>query len=323
MAEASSHPVCKACGQSLVAAKSYEVMERMFGSRSVFAYLECPGCASLQISAIPHDLAKYYPPSYYSLNQCRASSLARRLRAVRGRHVLGLKRSVLGFLLWTVAGEPYYADWLRRTKTHLRSRILDVGCGSGAFLYELADMGFGSLTGVDPFLSANATSGAVRLLQRHLGQVSGEYDFILMSQSLEHMDNPRAALHEARRLLSANGWLLVRVPVAGSRAWRTYGTCWVQLDAPRHLLIPSVQGMKALAKTAGLAVTEIVFDSNEFQFVGSEKYRRDLTLYQPDRATSGWRVRRKYRKIAKTLNRTGEGDQACFYLRKDQDLARC
>jgi hypothetical protein len=113
------------------------------------------------------------------------------------------------------------------------------------------------------------------------------------------------------------------VPVAGSFAWKRYGVNWVQLDAPRHVFLPSVQSMKRLAQSSGLRITDMVQESSEFQFRGSEQYLRDIPLM--DRRSywrSFWRqyFPRKailaYRAQAAELNRNGEGDSACFYLRK-------
>ena len=119
------------------------------------------------------------------------------------------------------------------------------------------------------------------------------------------------------------GLLIIRVPVAASFAWKHYRVNWVQLDPPRHIFLPSVQSMKILAERSGLRCGEIVHESSEFQFRGSEQYLQDIPLMDPQsylrsafkQYFPGQTVR-AYRAQARELNRKGEGDSVCFYLHK-------
>ena len=91
----------------------------------------------------------------------------------------------------------------------------------------------------------------------------------------------------------------------------------------RHAIsfIPSVEGLKILAGQAGLHVTDVVFNSTEFQFWGSEQYRAGIPLTD----------KRSYRRSprdsiftpaqiavftqrADELNKSADGDTASFYL---------
>ena len=63
--------------------------------------------------------------------------------------------------------------------------------------------------------------------------------------------------------------IVIRIPIAGTHAWQTYGVDWVQLDAPRHLFLHTEDGMRSLAAGAGLQVTAVVHDSTAMQFWGS------------------------------------------------------
>jgi len=99
---------------------------------------------------------------------------------------------------------------------------------------------------------------------------------------------------------------------------------WVQLDPPRHLFLPSVQSMTLLAERLGLRFGEMVQESSEFQFRGSEQYLQDIPLMdQRSYLRSFWKQYfpgkslRAYRAQARELNSKGEGDSACFYLHKE------
>ncbi len=97
---------------------------------------------------------------------------------------------------------------------------LDFGCGDGRFLAALQGKGLGRLVGVE------ASAEAVRLAKErgpglevmHLGTVvplpfaEGEFSSISLMDVLEHVDQQEALLRELRRILRADGVLIVTVP---------------------------------------------------------------------------------------------------------------
>jgi hypothetical protein len=93
----------------------------------------------------------------------------------------------------------------------------------------------------------------------------------------------------------------------------------VQLDAPRHLSVPTEAATRAAAAAAGLRVGRAWRDSDAIQFWGSEQYRLGIPLEDPRSVMHGghpftagqlrgWAAR------ARALNRAGEGDSGCFVL---------
>jgi hypothetical protein len=83
-----------------------------------------------------------------------------------------------------------------------------------------------------------------------------------------------------KRLCGAGGSILLRLPVAGCRSWLKYKANWFALDAPRHLVIPSERGMRALVKRAGMSVSRVAFTTGmQVYLLGSEQYSRGITLY--------------------------------------------
>jgi hypothetical protein len=109
---------------------------------------------------------------------------------------------------------------------------------------------------------------------------------------------------------------LARVPTTSSEAWNTYGADWVQADAPRHIVIPSRQGMALAADRAGLRVEKTFDDSTLGQFMGSEAYRRDVSVTDP-KILRLFKFRQiwQWEKSAKRLNQQDRGDQTGFVLR--------
>jgi SAM-dependent methyltransferase len=267
--------ICDTEGQHAV----HEAQERMFGSGERFSYFFCTACECLQIGAIPADLEKYYPSSYYSFAGAPAAGGGRLRRLIRMRDAAaaGQDANLLGrALLHFKPNPPLQA--VARTGARLDARIADVGCGAGRLLHELHALGYRSLTGIDPNIDADIVADdRLRIRKAFLEDVPGDFDLIMFHHSLEHIPDQHAVLRAAHAKLAQDGVCMVRVPLVSSQAWRTYGTHWVQLDAPRHLYLHSLTSMRALASRTGFAVDRVVFDSDEFQFWGSEALRRCST----------------------------------------------
>jgi hypothetical protein len=116
---------------------------------------------------------------------------------------------------------------------------------------------------------------------------------------------------------------VIRIPTVSSYAWKHYGVNWVQLDAPRHFYLHSLESMRFLVEQAGLKLSEVVYDSTAFQFWASEQYALNIPLYDdrsyavsPKRSYFTKEQIAAFEKRASELNRTNLGDQAAFYLRK-------
>jgi hypothetical protein len=82
------------------------------------------------------------------------------------------------------------------------------------------------------------------------------------------------------------------------------------LDAPRHLVIPSLHGMQGMAARAGLRLLRSGFDSGEPSFLMSESYAQDFPARHAPRPNRATRVR--YRRWARRLNSQGDGDMGFF-----------
>jgi hypothetical protein len=113
------------------------------------------------------------------------------------------------------------------------------------------------------------------------------------------------------------------MPIVPSYAWKVYGINWVQLDAPRHLYIYSLQGVKILLAKTHLLLMKVEYDSTEFQFIGSEQYKMDIPLWsqksyyvKPGKSLFRKSDIKRYRSFSKELNLRGEGDMVCMYLHK-------
>lgn len=313
-----SPTACVACGGAH--GSIHDVREMMFGVGERFRYGECSRCGSLHLLDVPSDLAPYYPPGYYSFTPRSEPAVARvvkRLRdgvALRGRD--GLAR-----LMGLGARPPGWITWVRIAGLDRTSRICDIGCGSGEILMQMRAQGFENLMGFDAYIAGSTVVADIPIRKAYPHQVEGTYDMVMLNHAFEHMADPERLLMSLHRLLHDGSVLMLRLPVAGSHAWRTYGTSWVALDAPRHLHLFTVKGLRQLAERCGFRMESVVFDSTALQFWGSEQYLRGVPLmaensYAVSPASSSFdrgQIRR-WERESRRLNAIGDGDAAAFFL---------
>ena len=304
---------CLCCGESKKT-NQFSVPELLFGTRETFGYEECGRCGSLQICSVPEDLGRYYPTNYFSFKKrgmAAPTRLSALVRKTAGRIVLGppglAKSAVLR------ATSPSWADWFQAMDISFDEPVLDVGSGSGGLLLNLARYGFANLNGVDPFVPEDIEyANGVRISKKHLEDVVGQYRVVIFSHSLEHTTEPLGQLRHARRVLGERGRVVVRVPVLGG-SWERYGVFFYGLDAPRHIFVPSVEGMKILAARAGLKTMNVLHDGNgEHAFASEQRAVHEGVGKTPLSSIRLARLRGRIR--ARWQNLAGKGDAATFVL---------
>ncbi len=319
MTAASLDYICRICTER-VTAVPFSAREMLLETHEPFDYVECPTCGSIQITSIPTDLERYYPQSYRH-PVGKPGAMGRWLRAQRGAFVRGSRWNLVGGLVLALS-RPEWIEWMSRTNARTDSRILDVGYGDGTLLSALSAAGYRDLTGIDPFVEPMESANGVRLFRQTMDDHQGTYDVVMLHHSLEHMADPEQALGHVRRLLDPTGWALVRMPVAGSYGWRTYREHWLGLEPPRHLVIPSIEGMRRLADRAGFSVESVAFDSSGCCYAVSEIWASGRSVPYPRRP---WQKRTRemcgaeriaeFQRTARDRNAAGDGDHAAYYLR--------
>lgn len=294
----------------------------MFGWDDEFDYFSCAHCGCLQIVRVPDDLARFYPPNYYSFHShpvpqhgLKSWLAARRdFSAATGQGLLGrvLNRVVKPRTeVESLAGVPARSDM----------RILDVGCGNGHLLSILHRANFRHLEGIDPYLPLDVeVVPGLWVRKMELTQLSGSFELIMLHHTLEHVPLWRELLKACQERLSPHGKILLRFPSAESAAWEKYQENWVQLDAPRHLHLHTRKSLEIMASQVGLKIERCWCDSAGFQFWASELYKKGVSLTDE---TGNVRDPGKYftkaqmqnfDKLALQMNASGQGDQLAVVL---------
>ena len=117
-----------------------------------------------------------------------------------------------------------FRNWMRAELTDLPrdARILEVGCGDGAFTRNLAEHS-SNVTAIDISahqLEQNAkTHPEIAFLRHDVSErfpfEDGAFEVVWCSEVLEHLFDPGFALKEMQRIMSGGGRLLVTVPYHG------------------------------------------------------------------------------------------------------------
>lgn len=224
----------------------------------------CEGCGLAWLEPLPGDeaLAGYYPDAYYGDPGQKFQGLVERVvRALGSRHIRFLSRGV-----------------------RQGGRFLDVGCGRGVLLTELADRGFethgversaAAALGADPRATIRIVSGL-----EDAGYPDGFFDAVVIWHVLEHLREPVATVREMHRILAPGGKLVVAVPNFSSLQAQRAGAAWFHLDLPRHVFHFPLETLRRLLRDTGFSVeSEHHFSLRQNPFGDVQSHlnlRRDL-----------------------------------------------
>lgn len=315
---------CKICGNN-ENNTTHEATEMMLGLRDKHQYLECSACGCLQIAEVPNNLPSYYPDAdYYSYDKIQSPTGIKKFLVNKRDLFAATGQCFLGKILHTFMPHSKIHT-LQKANVTQHAKILDVGCGAGHLLHSLQETGFTNLLGIDPFNAEDIKyDNGLSIEKKSIHEMTeGEWDLIMFHHSFEHVFDQEETLKKATSLLKQGGTCLIRVPTSSSWAWKHYGVDWVQLDAPRHLFLHSIDSMTRLAEKVGLDMQDVAYDSFAFQFWGSEQYQKGIALnddrsyaVNPEKSPFSKEDIASFEKRSVQLNKENQGDQAAFYLKK-------
>ena len=278
---------CRICGEEGMF-QSYLVREMLKNTRDEFEYFVCPKCKCMQITEIPENLSEYYGGDYYSMRD-------------------GFSESEDDFEMPVIDS----------------TKLLDVGCGAGEWLYKAAQSGHDNLFGCDPFIEKDVNYGDRVIIKKcDITEMDGDgsFDGIRMGDSFEHVTNPREVLDKARKLIKDSGTIQLILPTYPNIAFDLFETHWYQLDAPRHIFLHSLISLNYLAKQCGMEIYKYLYDSNEEQIIRSFFYQNGISFYEINedlvrRYFSDLDIKRITDMVTEA-NKNNNGDHIQVWLRK-------
>ena len=257
-------PVCKADTISFkINIKDHSI------TRETFPVWSCASCSLLFTQDVPdeNEIGKYYTSTDYishsDTKEGIINSIYHRVRNI----TLKSKRKLVVKLVGKTKGD-----------------VLDIGSGTGAYLYEMKMNGWG-VTGIEADRDAGNMSHSKYHIStqkpEELFTLPGKYDVITMWHVLEHVHKLEDYLKRIHQLLVKDGVFIVAVPNYTSADAKAYGSMWAAYDVPRHLYHFSPQSMKVLMEKYGFEIVEskpMWFDSFYVSLL-SEKYRKGSINY--------------------------------------------
>ncbi len=252
-------PVCNGSNITpFLSARDYTV------SSEIFDIAKCVDCTAMFTQDVPEQdaIGAYYASESYVSHSDTQKGLINKLYHVIRRRTLASKRRL-------VEAE------VRKTSGH----ILDIGCGTGAFLNEMLTFDW-NITGLEPDPTARAKADELFGIKpepsNELFELTAQkYDAITMWHVLEHVHQLQEYITKFTELLATDGLLFVAVPNYTSHDAEVYGEYWAAYDVPRHLYHFSPQSMETLMQRHGLQVVkmEAMWYDSFYVSMLSEQYK--------------------------------------------------
>ncbi|RME80735.1 MAG: class I SAM-dependent methyltransferase [Zetaproteobacteria bacterium] len=139
--------------------------------------------------------------------------------------------------------------------------LLDVGCGSGAYLLQMKQWGW-QVKGVEPNRQAARAAKAAGLdvfagFLREANLPPESVAMVRMNDVLEHIPDPVEEMQEVARILEPRGIVEITTPNLDSWSFALFRGYWFPLETPRHLILFTPRALKKLADQVGLEIVEL------------------------------------------------------------------
>lgn len=233
-------------------------------SHEQFAIWECNYCTLRFTQKVPsvEEIGRYYQSENYISHSDTASGFINKLYHQVRKRTLVQKEKLVKKMTGKKSGT-----------------ILDVGCGTGAFLHTMKEAGW-QITGLEPDPVAAANAMELYNIQPMSSEKlydlrPGSYDAITLWHVLEHVHDLHGYMTKLKSLLKPRGKLLIAVPNYTSYDASKYQQYWAAYDVPRHLYHFSPASMKKLFSLYDLIMEKTIpmwFDSFYVSML-SEQYK--------------------------------------------------
>ncbi|MBI3511707.1 MAG: class I SAM-dependent methyltransferase [Bacteroidetes bacterium] len=183
-------------------------------------------------------------------------------------------------------------------KIRAKSKLLDIGCGTGEFLNKCKVDGW-NVVGVEP--SSLARKQCVENFHLDVKQEEelkslpkNSFDVVTMWHVLEHVPGLNERIQEIKGILKDNGVLIIAVPNRNSFDADYYKEFWAAYDVPRHLWHFNANDMRKLMEKNEMKIEQILpmkFDSYYVSLLSEKNKTGKMNLLRA--FINGWKSNRK------------------------------
>lgn len=289
-----SYPACRLCGSTGSVLYS-DLTDRLFAAPGRWQLKQCPrpdcGLVWLDPAPLPEDVGLAYQEYYTHPEPVGVVAKLKYLVLSRGyRAAIAIPAILLGKYK---ERREFKLMFLRQVQP---GRLLDVGCGDGAFLALMAERGW-QCSGIDFDPAAVQAGREKHGLDLRAGDFQSgsfeptDFDVITMSHLIEHVPDPVACLDKCRQLLRPGGRLVVTTPNIHSLGHQHFKRDWRCLEPPRHLHIFAPHLLAECARRAGLAVMRTGSTAVNADYLANASLALLNTPPDTVRIGGGWTVR--------------------------------
>jgi len=236
-------------------------------------YCQCCGVFWLNPRPIAADIPKCYPEGYFTHEVVEPLTLgrsekARRLRSAVLSHQFGYQQlddarkwlALVGKVMMLIPPlQQRLTMGLEALLVPYRpnGRLLDIGCGNGAYLALMKQLGW-TVAGIETDAKAAAVAQSHFGISVFVGTVDdapfeeASFDVVTMSHVLEHVPDPVRFLQVAARFLKPGGRMVIITPNAQSLGSRLFRKDWYALQPPQHLILFTLRGLRKCIDQTGL-----------------------------------------------------------------------
>ena len=247
--------------------------QQLFKPHSLLKCLQC-GLVFLHPHPSKEEVNAFYAPTYYTQNWQTEYAKTTLYRSNREKIFYFLRRNPLQLVVKLI--RRIFTERSRFLKHN--SRFLDIGCGNGVFLLNLAreakKLGYAmELFGQDIVLPQHVAFQEHHITLRcgdfHEIKFPDEYfDFLTAHHSIEHLSDASAVFKEIYRIAKKGAQIAIEVPNIDSFSFKVFKEYWSGIAMVGHLFYFSPATLRKYAQQAGFLVKKLrhVEDSETFLF---------------------------------------------------------
>jgi SAM-dependent methyltransferase len=245
-------PVCPLCHATEMEIKYSGIRDRLGYVEGAFDFYQCMRCVSVSLHPFPgeDEISSFYPGSYMVQSPPSDEGLAAKLQTI----------------LWRTLFLPVYrsdAKTVIGMAGKRNGKLLEIGCSSGYVMREFSELGEFELRGLDidklavDYARQELGLQADNTTLQEANYPPNSFDMVILFNVFEHLVKPLDLLRDIRRVLKPGGYLAIKTPRMDSMQGRILGPKWMNvIEAPRHVLLASAEGVKESLRTAGLRLVD-------------------------------------------------------------------